>query len=126
LKTRSQFGVPIGKFQVLQHDAVDMFIALEQARSMAMFAAMSLSAPPQERAEAISAAKVQINRSSREIGQLAIQLHGGIGMTIEYKGAHYFKKLTVLETLFGDADYHLARLSDGTGLLADSRYDMSA
>jgi pimeloyl-CoA dehydrogenase small subunit len=126
LKTRSQFGVPIAKFQVLQHDAVDMFIALEQARSMAMFAAMSLSAPPLERADAISAAKVQINRSAREIGQLAIQLHGGIGMTFEYKGAHYFKKLTVLETLFGDADHHLARLSDGSGLLADSRYDKSA
>jgi pimeloyl-CoA dehydrogenase small subunit len=122
LKTRNQFGVPIGKFQVLQHDAVDMMVALEQARSMAMFAAMSVSAPPEERSQAMSAAKVQVSRSARQIGQLAIQLHGGIGMTMEYKGGHYFKKLTLIEMLFGDAEYHLARLARGDGLLADSRY----
>lgn len=123
LQTRKQFGVPIGKFQVLQHDAVNMMVALEQARSMAMFAAMSVNAPADERGQAMSAVKVQINRSAREIGQLAIQLHGGIGMTMEYKGGHYFKRLTVIENLFGDTDYHLARLGRGDGLLAAMRDD---
>jgi alkylation response protein AidB-like acyl-CoA dehydrogenase len=123
VKTRKQFGVPIGKFQALQHDAVNMMVALEQARSMAMFAAMSVNASPAERAQAMSAVKVQINRSAREVGQLAIQLHGGIGMTMEYKGGHYFKRLTVIENLFGDTDYHLARLARGDGLLADMQGD---
>ncbi len=123
LKTRNQFGVPIGSFQVLQHAAVDMMVALEQARSMAMFAAMMVDAPPEERTRAMSAAKVQINRSARQVGQQAVQLHGGIGMTFEYKGAHYFKRLTVIEALFGDADYHLDRLGKAGGLLSDSRYE---
>jgi alkylation response protein AidB-like acyl-CoA dehydrogenase len=102
-----------------------MMIALEQARSMAMFAAMSVNAPPAERAQAMSAVKVQINRSAREVGQLAVQLHGGIGMTMEYKGGHYFKRLTVIENLFGDTDYHLARLARGDGLLADMQGDVA-
>jgi pimeloyl-CoA dehydrogenase small subunit len=117
LKTRKQFGVPIGSFQNLQHRAVDMLIALEQARSMAMFAAMTAEAPASERDKAMSAVKVQINRSARFLGQQAVQLHGGIGMTMEYKAGHYFKRLTAIESLFGDTDYHLAKLSARGGLL---------
>jgi alkylation response protein AidB-like acyl-CoA dehydrogenase len=120
LKTRKQFGVPIGSFQSLQHRAVDMMIALEQARSMSVFAAMMVNAGAVERAAAISAAKVQINRSARYVGQQAIQLHGGIGMTMEYKGGHYFKRLTMIESLFGDTDYHLARVAEAGGLLDDA------
>jgi pimeloyl-CoA dehydrogenase small subunit len=120
LKTRKQFGVPIGAFQTLQHRSVDMLMALEQARSMAMFAAMMLDAPPPERSRAISAAKVQINRSARLIGQEAVQLHGGIGMTMEYKAGHYFKRLTVIESLFGDSDHHLAQLAREGGLLEEA------
>lgn len=113
LKTREQFGGPIAQFQVLQHRAVDMLIALEQARSMAMYAAMMVEHPdPIERAAALSAVKVQINRSCRLIGQEAVQLHGGIGMTMEYLGAHCFKRLTVIESLFGDTPYHMKRLGD--------------
>ena len=119
LKTRRQFGVPIGSFQVLQHRAVDMLIALEQARSMAYFATMmSRDEDTDERRRAISAGKVQIGRSGRFVGQQAIQLHGGIGMTIEYKVGHYFKRVTMIDTLFGDADHHLARLAEAGGLIA--------
>ena len=119
LKTRRQFGVPIGSFQVLQHRAVDMLIALEQARSMAYFATMTArEEDAAERRRAISAAKVQIGRSGRFVGQQAIQLHGGIGMTMEYKVGHYFKRVTVIDTLFGDADHHLARLAEAGGLIA--------
>src|SRR5438132_866188 len=112
LKTRRQFGREIGSFQILQHRAVEMLIALEQARSMAMFATMMASeedAP--ERRNALSAAKVQIGRSGRLIGQQAVQLHGGIGMTMEYKVGHYFKRVTMIDTIFGDADYHLRELA---------------
>ena len=119
LKTRKQFGVPIGSFQSLQHRTVDMLMALEQARSMAMFAAMMLDAPAEERGKAMSAVKVQINRSARLVGQEAVQLHGGIGMTMEYKAGHYFKRLTVIEVMFGDTDHHLARLAASGGLFAD-------
>ena len=119
LKTRRQFGVPIGSFQVLQHRAVDMLIALEQARSMAYFATMmARDEDTAERRRAISAAKVQIGRSGRFVGQQAIQLHGGIGMTMEYKVGHYFKRVTTIDTLFGDADHHLARLAEAGGLIA--------
>ena len=119
LKTRRQFGVPIGSFQVLQHRAVDMLIALEQARSMAYFATMmARDEDTAERCRAISAAKVQIGRSGRFVGQQAIQLHGGIGMTMEYKVGHYFKRVTTIDTLFGDADHHLARLAEAGGLIA--------
>ena len=120
LKTRKQFGVAIGSFQALQHRAVDMMIALEQARSMAVFAAMMVNAEPKTRRAAISAAKVQINRSARYVGQQAIQLHGGIGMTMEYKAGHYFKRLTMIESLFGDTDYHLAKVAEAGGLLEDA------
>jgi pimeloyl-CoA dehydrogenase small subunit len=112
LKTRKQFGVPIGSFQVLQHRSVDMLVMLEQARSMAIYAALSANeADPVERGNAISAAKVQIGRSAKFIGQQATQMHGGIGMTMEYKGGHYFKRLTMIEQAFGDSDYHLRKLA---------------
>src|SRR5215475_7972737 len=119
LKTRKQFGVPIGNFQVLQHRAAEMLIALEEARSMALFATMMAEEPdPTERRKAIAAAKVQIGRSGRFVGQQAIQLHGGIGMTMEYKVGHSFKRATMIDTLFGDADHHLAIVA-GTGGLID-------
>jgi pimeloyl-CoA dehydrogenase small subunit len=114
LKTRRQFGREIGNFQVLQHRAVDMLIALEQARSMAMFATMMAAEKnTAERRNAVSAAKVQIGRSGKFIGQQAIQLHGGIGMTMEYKVGHYFKRVTMIDTMFGDADHHLRKLASG-------------
>jgi alkylation response protein AidB-like acyl-CoA dehydrogenase len=112
LKTRRQFGREIGTFQILQHRAVDMLIALEQARSMAMFATMMAAEEnAAERRNALSAAKVQIGRSVKFVGQQAIQLHGGIGMTMEYKVGHYFKRVTMIDTMFGDADYHLRELA---------------
>ena len=112
LKTRRQFGREIGSFQILQHRAVDMLIALEQARSMAMFATMmAAEEDAAERRNALAAAKVQIGRSGRLIGQQAIQLHGGIGMTMEYKVGHYFKRVTMIDTMFGDADHYLRELA---------------
>jgi pimeloyl-CoA dehydrogenase small subunit len=117
LKTRKQFGRPIGSFQVLQHRSVDMLVAVEQARSMAMFAAvMAAEENPVERRRAISAAKVQIGRSGRHVGQEAIQLHGGIGMTNEYAVGHYFKRVTMIDQLYGDADTHLSYLAAHGGL----------
>ncbi len=117
LKTRKQFGVPIGSFQVLQHRAVDMLTALEQARSMAYYATMmAADEDAKERRKAMSAAKVQIGRSAKHIGQDAIQLHGGIGMTMEYKAGHYFKRLTMIDMAFGDADHHLRELAKAGGL----------
>jgi pimeloyl-CoA dehydrogenase small subunit len=117
LKQRRQFGVPIGNFQALQHRAADMYIALEQARSMAMFATMmSTNSDDMARAQAVSAAKVQIGRSGRWIGEQAVQLHGGIGMAMEFKAGHYFKRLTMLDQFLGDADHHLELLSAGDGL----------
>jgi pimeloyl-CoA dehydrogenase small subunit len=118
LKTRTQFGVPIGSFQSLQHRAADMFVALEQARSMSMFATMAAEFDdPKERATAVAAAKVQIGKSGKFIGQQAIQLHGGIGMTMEAKIGHYFKRLTMIENTFGDTDYHLRRVTNSGGLV---------
>ncbi|MDF0498977.1 pimeloyl-CoA dehydrogenase small subunit [Bradyrhizobium yuanmingense] len=118
LKTREQFGVQIGSFQSLQHRAADMFVALELARSVAMFASVAADfEDPAERAKAVSAAKVLIGRSSKFIGQESIQLHGGMGMTMEAKIGHYFKRLTMAERTFGDADYHLRRISDGGALV---------
>jgi pimeloyl-CoA dehydrogenase small subunit len=117
LKTRKQFGVAISAFQALQHRAVDMFVALEQARSMAMFATMmSAEDDAETRSRATSAAKVQIGRSAKIVGQGAIQLHGGVGMTMELKVGHYFKRATMIDVLFGDADYHLARLAEAGSL----------
>jgi pimeloyl-CoA dehydrogenase small subunit len=119
LKVRKQFGVPIGSFQALQHRAVDMLVALEQARSMALYAAMMCTEPDAaERSRAISAAKVQIGRSARFVGQEAIQLHGGIGMTEECQAGHYFRRLTMIELQCGDTAHHLRRLSGAGGLIA--------
>ncbi|WP_213741354.1 pimeloyl-CoA dehydrogenase small subunit [Bradyrhizobium sp. dw_411] len=118
LKTRKQFGVAIGSFQTLQHRAADMFVALEQARSMAMFATMAGDFDDaKERATAVAAAKVQIGKSLKFVGQQSIQLHGGIGMTMEAKIGHYFKRLTMIENTFGDTDYHLRRVTQGGGLV---------
>ena len=112
LKTRRQFGREIGSFQILQHRAVDMLIALEQARSMAMLATMmAAEGNAAERRYAVGAAKVQIGRSGKFIGQQAIQLHGGIGMTMEYKVGHYFKRVTMIDMMFGDADHHLREIA---------------
>lgn len=118
MKTRKQFGRAIGEFQVLQHRAVDMLVELEQARSMAMYATMmSAEDDDIERGKAISAAKVQVGKSGRMVGQEAIQLHGGIAMTMEYKVGHYFKRVTMIEKLFGDVETHTARLVEfGTAL----------
>ena len=119
MKTRKQFGVAIGSFQALQHRAVDMFVALEQARSMSYLATMMAGeADAETRARAIAAAKVQVGRSAKVVGQGAVQLHGGVGMTMEYKVGHYFKRATMIDTLFGDADHHLARLAALGGLMA--------
>ncbi|HKD57357.1 MAG TPA: acyl-CoA dehydrogenase family protein, partial [Hyphomicrobiaceae bacterium] len=113
---RKQFGVAIGSFQVLQHRAVDMLTAVEQARSMAYFATMmAAEIEPRERRKAMSAAKVQIGRSARLVGQEAIQLHGGIGMTMEYRAGHYFKRLTMIDMAYGDADHHLRELARAGG-----------
>jgi pimeloyl-CoA dehydrogenase small subunit len=118
LKTRKQFGVAIGSFQSLQHRAADMFVALEQARSMSMFATMASDfEDAKERATAVAAAKVQVGKSGKFIGQQSIQLHGGIGMTMEAKIGHYFKRLTMIENSFGDSEYHLRRVSDAGGLV---------
>jgi pimeloyl-CoA dehydrogenase small subunit len=112
LKTRRQFGVPIGNFQVLQHRAADMLIALEEARSLALLAAMTAEEPDAiEQRKAMAAAKVQIGRSGRIVGQGAIQMHGGMGMTMEHSVGHYFKRVTMIDTMFGDADHHLAALA---------------
>lgn len=118
MKTRKQFGVPICSFQSLQHRAADMFVALEQANSMSMYATMASdidNAP--ERAKAVAAAKVQVGRSAKFIGQQSIQLHGGIGMTMAAKIGHYFKRLTMIENTFGDANYHLRRVSEMSALV---------
>ena len=118
IKTRKQFGVAIGTFQSLQHRASDMFVALEQARSMSMFATMAMDFDdPKERAKAIAAAKVQIGKSGKYVGQQSIQLHGGIGMTQEAKIGHYFKRLTMIENTFGDTEYQTRRVSEGGGLV---------
>jgi pimeloyl-CoA dehydrogenase small subunit len=117
LKTRQQFGQNIGKFQALQHRGSDMFVALEQARGITMYGTMAVSYDDaKERSTAIAATKVQVGRSLKYIGQQSIQLHGGVGMTMEYKIGHYFKRLTMIESTFGDADYHLRRIAEQGGL----------
>ncbi len=108
-RQRKQFGVPIASFQVLQHRMVDMFIQVEQAVSMTYMAHMKLDEPAAQRGKATSAAKVQIGRACRFVGQNAIQLHGGMGMTDEMAIGHYFKRATMIEGQFGSVDHHLAR-----------------
>src|ERR1700761_8105786 len=118
IKTRKQFGVAIGTFQSLQHRAADMFVAVEQARSMSMFATMAADFDdPKERAKAVAAAKVQIGKSGKFVGQQSIQLHGGIGMTQEAKIGHYFKRLSMIENTYGDTDFHLRRVSEAGSLV---------
>jgi alkylation response protein AidB-like acyl-CoA dehydrogenase len=108
-KTRKQFGVPIGKFQVLQHRMVDMFMSYEQSVSVTLMATLKLGESAPERKKAVSAAKVQIGKGGRFVGQQAVQIHGGMGMTDELNVGHYFKRLTMLDTLYGNVDYHLKR-----------------
>ncbi|GHD51923.1 acyl-CoA dehydrogenase [Thalassobaculum fulvum] len=117
LKTRKQFGRPIGSFQALQHRMVDMRTELEQARSMAILAAAKLGADRVERERTVSAAKVTIGRAAHHVAEEAIQLHGGIAMTWEYALSHYAKRLVMIDHLLGDVDFHTERfiaLTDGT------------
>ncbi|HEX7476603.1 MAG TPA: acyl-CoA dehydrogenase family protein [Polyangiales bacterium] len=111
IKERKQFGVPIGSFQALQHRMVDVFIEYEQAKSMAYMAAMTQDAAnsSSELAKAAAALKVQLGKSGRVVGQQAIQLHGGMGMTEELAVSHYFKRMTIIDLMFGNADHHLGR-----------------
>jgi alkylation response protein AidB-like acyl-CoA dehydrogenase len=112
LKTRRQFGVPIGNFQVLQHRMVDVLIHLEQARSLTYYAAFHAhSTDAAQRRRAVSAAKVQTGEAARFVGQQAIQLHGGIGMTDELNVGHYVKRLTMINATFGNIDTHLERFA---------------
>jgi alkylation response protein AidB-like acyl-CoA dehydrogenase len=113
LKTRKQFGVPIGAFQALQHRMVEMFITTEQARSMACLACSKVDSPEnqKDRARAVSAARIKIADAARHVSQESVQLHGGMGMTEELKVSHTFRRLTALMRRFGDVDYHLARFA---------------
>jgi alkylation response protein AidB-like acyl-CoA dehydrogenase len=113
MKTRKQFGVPIGMFQALQHRMVDMVISYEQAKSMACLACTKVDAASdaRERARSISAAKIRIADACRHVSQEAVQLHGGMGMTEELKVSHTFRRLTSIAQAFGDADHHLERFA---------------
>jgi alkylation response protein AidB-like acyl-CoA dehydrogenase len=116
LKTRKQFGVPIGAFQALQHRMAEMIIAAEQARSMAIIAAVHVDVDDAvRRRRAISAAKAYIGQAGRFVGQQAVQLHGAMGMVDDLIVSHYFKRLTMIDMTLGDTDYHLARFSDARG-----------
>jgi alkylation response protein AidB-like acyl-CoA dehydrogenase len=116
VRQRQQFGVPIGRFQALQHRIADMLIHLEQARSMSYLAALRCTdTNVTERRRALSAAKAVIGQAGRFIGQQAIQLHGGMGMTDELKVSHWFKRLTAADLMFGDSDTHLQRFAALTG-----------
>jgi alkylation response protein AidB-like acyl-CoA dehydrogenase len=108
-RQRTQFGQPISRFQVLAHRMVDMYLEVEQAAAATYLAIFSLDAPDAERARAVSAAKVTIARAARFVGQNAVQLHGGMGMTEELAVGHYFKRLTAIEYEFGSTSSHLAR-----------------
>ena len=122
MNTRKQFGVVISSFQALRHRVADMKMQLELARSMSYYASLKLSAPAAERSAAMARSKYQLGLSMRKIGQEAVQLHGGIGVTDEYICSHYFKKLTQLEMTFGDTLHHLgevsARMQDTAGVFA--------
>jgi alkylation response protein AidB-like acyl-CoA dehydrogenase len=110
LKTRQQFGVPIGKFQALQHRMAEMFMQTEQARSMATLAAVKVSSgDANERRRTVSAAKARIGQAAKYVGQQAVQLHGGMGVTDELPAAHHFKRLTMIEVTLGDTDHHVQR-----------------
>ncbi len=122
MNTRKQFGVPISSFQALRHRVADMKMQLELARSMSYYASLKLNAPADERRRALARAKYQLGISMRFVGQQAIQLHGGIGVTDEYIVSHYFKKMTQLEMTFGDTLHQLgevsARMQDTAGVFA--------
>ena len=122
LNTRKQFGVPIASFQALRHRVADMKMQLELARSMSYYASLKLKAPEAERRQAIARARYQLGNAMRFVGQSAVQLHGGIGVTDEYIVSHYFKKLTQLEMTFGDTLHHLgevsSRMQDTAGVFA--------
>ncbi|HER26849.1 MAG TPA: pimeloyl-CoA dehydrogenase small subunit, partial [Rhodospirillales bacterium] len=109
--TRVQFGVPIGKFQVLQHRMVEMLMECEQSKSLLYRAAMTMDSGSADAARTISALKVQIGKSGRFVGQQAVQIHGGMGMTDELNVGHYFKRLTMINTLFGNIDHHMRRFA---------------
>ena len=113
LQTRKQFGVPIASFQALRHRIADMKMQLELARSMSYYATLKLQAPDAQRRQALSRAKVQLGQSMRFVGQHAIQLHGGSGVTDEYIVGHYFQRLTQIEMSFGDTLHHLSEVSQG-------------
>jgi alkylation response protein AidB-like acyl-CoA dehydrogenase len=113
-KQRRQFGQPIGSFQVLQHRMVDMYMEVEQAVAAVYLAVLNLEADADTRAKAVSAAKATIGRAARFVGQQAVQLHGGMGMTEELAIGHYFKRLTALQYEFGSTDYHVARYTELT------------
>ena len=112
MNTRKQFGVAISSFQALRHRIADMKMQLELARSMSYYASLKLNAPAEERRRALARAKYQLGVSMRFVGQQAVQLHGGIGVTDEYIVSHYFKKLTQLEMTFGDTLHHLGQVSE--------------
>ena len=122
MNTRKQFGVTIASFQALRHRMADVKMQLELARSMSYYAALKLNAPAPERRAAMARAKYQLGNSMRFVGQQSVQLHGGIGVTDEYIGSHYFKKLTQLEMTFGDSMHHLGevanRMQDTAGVFA--------
>lgn len=122
LNQRKQFGVPIASFQALRHRAADMKMQLELARSMSYYASLKLGAPNDERRRALARAKVQLGQSMRFVGQQAVQLHGGIGVTDEYIVSHYFKTLTQFEIAWGDTLHYLgevsARMQDTAGVFA--------
>ena len=113
-KQRQQFGIPIGSFQALQHRMVDMHIELEQSVAAVYLAVLNLDADPDKRARAVSAAKATVGRAARFIGQNAVQLHGGMGMTEELAIGHYFKRLTAVQYEFGSTDHHIARYAELT------------
>ena len=122
MNTRKQFGVPIASFQALRHRMADMKMQQELARSMSYYASLKLNAPADERRRALARAKYQLGVAMRFVGQNSVQLHGGIGVTDEYVGSHYFKKLTQLELSYGDTLHHLgevsARMQDTAGVFA--------
>jgi hypothetical protein len=122
MNTRKQFGVPIASFQALRHRVADVKMQLELGRSMSYFATLKLGEPEAQRRRAVSQAKVQLGASMRFVSQQCMQLHGGIGMTDEYAGSHYFKRLAMLELAFGDTLHHLgevaARMQDTAGVFA--------
>lgn len=113
LKTRNQFGQPIGKFQALQHRMAEMFVEVQHTRSIFYRAMAYLDKAPAERMQAVSAAKAAAGKAGRFVCAQGVQLHGGIGMTEEYPVGHYFRFMTLLEKQFGDIDYHLARFAAG-------------